>query len=184
MAVVAVLVGVGAPRCVEYVRLLAVEDTRTEAARLVRLEWARGGRVAIAANPVLATYVGPDLPLLPRYDPGLPLAAVARIAAAAPRCVAPLPSIDPARDEPALAAHAGTLVVTSDAPAPAFDRASTPPAAIAVLARRATLVADLTVEDHPAVRVYEAFDLNYVPLGGLASLRRPGPRLRLWRLPD
>jgi hypothetical protein len=82
-----------------------------------------------------------------------------------------------------LAGHEGALVVTSEAPAPHFERASTPAATLALLEREATLVADLAVERAPASRDFEAFDLNYVPWSDLGSLARPGPRMRLWRVP-
>jgi hypothetical protein len=148
----------------------------------VRSEWSRGGTVLVAANPVLASYVGPDLPQVPRYRLPLPDAAAARLAAEAPRCVTPPKSIDLAADAASLGRHAGALVVTSDPPAPLFDRASTPPAAIVVLERDATLVADLTTETQAAPRAYEPFDLNYLPDSGLDTLTRPGPRLRVWRV--
>jgi hypothetical protein len=186
ISVAAFVVGVGVPSCVQYVRLIAVEDTRVEAARLVRTEWTRGGRVLIAANPVLASYVGPDLPKLPLYDPPLPASVEQEVVARAPFCtraIEPLvlPSgVDPAQ---ALRAYAGALVITSDSPAPAFDRASTPPDLAAVLEREAALVTDLRVERSSRPRAYETLDLNYVPFTGLASLLRPGPRLRVWRIP-
>jgi 4-amino-4-deoxy-L-arabinose transferase-like glycosyltransferase len=186
VTVAAFVVGVGLPSCVQYVRLLAVEDTRVEAARLVEAEWARGGHVLIAANPVLASYVGPDLPQLPRYDPGLPPSVQHEIDARAPQCTRSLDllvvqsGMDPSD---ALRVYAGALVVTSDSPAPAFARASTPPDLAAALEGEAALVADLRVERTPAQRAYEVLDLNYVPFTGLASLIRPGPRLRIWRIP-
>jgi hypothetical protein len=186
LTVAAFVVGVGLPSCVEYVRLLGAEDTRVEAARIVEAEWARGGQVLIAANPVLASYVGPDLPQLPRYDPGLPPSIQHDVEARAPRCtrsIEPLvvrTGVDPSA---ALRAHPGALVLTSDSPAPAFERASTPPEVTAALEREATLVADLRIDDTAAPRAYEVLDLNYMPFTGLASLIRPGPRLRIWRIP-
>lgn len=174
-----VLIALGLPGNVAYVRLLAREDTRTEAAQLVEAEWARGGRVVMGANRILASYTGPDLPQLPRYDGGLPVDVERMLAARVPRCVAPLETTDDA----ALARVAGTLVVTSDAPNATFARASTPPALLAALERLATLEKDLPVERAAAARPREIFDLNYMPLGGFGSLDRPGPRLRLWRVP-
>ena len=184
--VAAFVVGVGLPACVEHVRLLAVEDTRVEAARLVTAEWTRGGRVLIAANPVLASYVGPDLPLLPRYDPSLPASVQREVEARAPLCTRALePLVLPSGVDPAVAlrAYAGALVVTSDPPGPAFARASTPPDVAAAFEREAMLVADLQIERSPVRREYEALDLNYMPFTGLASLVRPGPHLRFWRVP-
>lgn len=181
----AFVVGIGLPSCIQCDRLLATEDTRVEAAALVRAEWARGGRVLIAANPVLAGYVGPDLPVLPRYDPPLPESVQHDLETRAPRCARPLePLVLPAGVDvgEALRAYGGALVVTSDAPAPAFLRASTPPEIVAALQRHASLVTDLRVERYPAQRDYEVFDLNYVPFTGLRSLLRPGPRLRFWRV--
>jgi hypothetical protein len=105
--------------------------------------------------------------------------------ARAPRCARPLePLVLPAGVDPAeaLRAYAGALVVTSDPPAPAFLRASTPPDVVAALERHAALVRDLRVDRYPARRDYEAFDLNYMPFTGLRSLSRPGPRLRFWRI--
>jgi hypothetical protein len=183
---VAVLVVLNLPACVRYVRLLAIEDTRVEAARLVEAEWERGGRVVLAANPVLGCYAAPDVAQLPRYDPPLPQSVQDAVAARAPRCVRPLETLALAPDVPpsaALRPYAGALVVTADTPAPGFARATTPPEVTAVLAREATLVADLAVERSPAPRAYEVLDLNFVPFTGLDSLVRPGPRLRLWRVP-
>ena len=54
---------------------------------------------------------------------------------------------------------------------------------MALLERSATPVADYPVERAPGTRAYEIFDLSYVPFDGFATLERPGPRLRLWRLP-
>jgi hypothetical protein len=184
MVVVAGLVGLGLPGCVRYVRLLAVEDTRVEAARLVRAAWGRDERVVLAANPVLAVYVGPDLPPLPRFDPGIPPAVEQAIAARAPRCVHQMETLREPIDASGLRSYAGALVITVDPPAPFFERASTAPEVAALLAREATLVTDLVVERRPAARDYEVFDLNYVPFTGLGTLVRPGPRLRLWRVPD
>jgi hypothetical protein len=137
--------------------------------------------VAIAANPVLGSYVAPDLPSLPRYEGGLPSDVVAELEMRVPRCMQPTEFLSRAS---ALDAWANALVVTSDPPVPPFARAATPPDVLARLERNATLVADLPVELTPAARPYEIFDLNYVPLGGLATLRRPGPRLRVWRVPE
>ena len=184
--VAAFVVGVGLPSCVDHVRLLAVEDTRVEAARLVQAEWGRGGRVLIAANPVLATYVGPDLALLPRYDPSLPASLQREIESRAPLCMRSIePLVLPTTVHPsaALGAYAGALVITSDPPGPAFERASTPHDVTAALEREAVLEADLQVERKPMQREYEVLDLNYIPFTGLRSLLRPGPRLRFWRIP-
>jgi len=173
------LVALGLPGSVAYVRLLAVEDTRTEAARLVEAEWARGGRVVFAANPVLASYAAPDRPALPRYERGLPPDVERALAARAPHCGTPLETTQATT----LADLAGALVVTSDPPTSEFTRASTGPATTRMLEGDATLVADLTVERTPVERPYEVFDLNYVPLARLGSLTRPGPRMRFWRVP-
>ncbi len=185
VALAAFVVGIGLPSCVQYVRLLAIEDTRVEAAKLVRAEWARGGRVLIAANPVLSSYVGPDLAALPRYDPPLPATVLHAIETHAPHCTRPLESLtfpDGADASDALRPYAGALVITVDAPAPDFVRASTPPAVAAALAQHAALVGDLQVERYPAHRHYEVFDLDYVPFTGIRSLLRPGPRMRFWRV--
>jgi hypothetical protein len=185
LIVAAFVVGVGLPACVEHVRLLAVEDTRVEAARVVTAEWMHGGRVLIAANPVLASYVGPDLALLPRYDPSLPAAVRHDVESRAPLCTRSIePLVLPSGIDPAVAlrAYAGALVVTSDPPGPAFVRASTPAEVTAAIEREATLVADLQIERTPVHREYEVLDLNYMPFTGLASLVRPGPRLRIWRV--
>jgi hypothetical protein len=176
----------GLPDCVRYVRFLAVEDTRVEAARLVQQEWARGGRVVLAMNPFLGCYVAPDVAQLPRYDPGLPAADVTVLAERAPHCTRPLETLALSRaigERDALRDYAGALIVTADPPAPGFERASTPPEVVALLEREATIVADLRVERTPAERAYEVLDLNLVPFSGLASLLRPGPRVRLWRVP-
>src|SRR5690349_20533238 len=103
----------------------------------------------------------------------------------APRCVRPLePLVLPAGVDAtdALRPFAGALVVTSDSPAPAFARASTPPDVVAALERHAALVTDLRVDRYPARRDFEPFGLNYMPFSGLRSLLRPGPRLRFWRI--
>ena len=176
------LVGIGLPACIEHIRFLAIEDTRVEAARLVEAERARGGRVLLAANPVLGVYSSPDVPQLPHYTPDLPPAVAQEIAERVPLCTQPIGYVLPA-DAEALRAHAGALVVTTDAPTPTFATSSTPPDVMALLEGEATLVADLEIERWPAERRYEKLDLNYVPFTGLGSLRRPGPRLRVWRIP-
>jgi 4-amino-4-deoxy-L-arabinose transferase-like glycosyltransferase len=181
-----IAVVVGLPACIQYVRLLAIEDTRIEAARLVEQEWARGGRVVFATSPVFGSYVDPDIAQLPRYDPGLSESALQAIATAAPRCTqAPerLALPQGAAGSEALRAYAGALVVTADPPAPEHERASTRREVTALLEREATLVTDLEVSRVPVPREYEVFDLNLVPFTGLASLLRPGPRLRFWRVP-
>jgi hypothetical protein len=137
--------------------------------------------VLVAANPVLAPYVGPDLPPLPRYEGGLPADVTAELVARVPRCMQPIPVLSRAD---AMADAAGALVVTTDPPGLAFERATTPPAVLARLEREAALVADLDVERTPAPRRYEVFDLHYVPLDGMAPISRPGPRLRIWRVPQ
>jgi len=145
----------------------------------VEAEWARGGRVVFAANPVLASYAAPDRPALPRYERGLPPDVERALAARAPHCGTPLETTQATT----LADLAGALVVTSDPPTSEFTRASTGPATTRMLEGDATLVADLTVERTPVERPYEVFDLNYVPLARLGSLTRPGPRMRFWRVP-
>ena len=181
-AAVAGLVALGLPDCVRYVRLLAIEDTRVEAARLVEAEWARGGRVLVAANPVLASYVGPDLPRLPRYEGGLPADVERALAARAPRCVSRIETLGLTPGIHPLAADGGALVVTTDPPNPSFVRASTVPEVYAALARDATLERDLPVGTPPAASAYEVWDLDFHPFSGLAGLTRPGPHLRLWRV--
>ena len=178
---VAGMVALGLPECLQYVRLLGREDTRIEAARLIAAEWERGGRVLVAANPILGMYVGPDIAQLPRYEGGIPRHVEEMLVARAPRCIRPFETLSRATS---LDAYAGALVVTIDPPTPMFARATTPPAILTLLERQATPVADLTVEVAPAQRPYEVFDLNFVPPGGLETLRRPGPRLRLWRVPQ
>jgi hypothetical protein len=184
VVVVAGLVGLGLPGCLRYVHLLGIEDTRVEAARLVQEAWAKGERVVLAANPVLAPFVAPDVPALPTFNPGIPRAVEQTIAARAPRCVRPIETLRLPIDLAGLRGYAGALVITSDSPAPSFERASTPPEATALLATHARLVTDLIVERQPAARDYEVFDLDFVPFSGLATLVRPGPRLRFWRVPD
>jgi hypothetical protein len=181
-AAVAGLVALGLPDCVGFVRLLAVEDTRVEAARWIDAARARGTRIVVAANPVLATYVGPDLPALPRYEGGLPPDVERALAARAPRCLANVETVEIGPGTPTLAAHAGALVVTTAPPNPSFARASTTPATYAALAREATLEVDLPVGTPPPASAYEVWDLNYVPFSGFDALTRPGPHLQLWRV--
>src|SRR5262245_33635048 len=80
-----------------------------------------------------------------------------------------------------LADYAGGVVVTSEHPSAVFARVSTPPEWVALLERHARLLLDLPIERAPdPSRVYEPFELTYIPFTGLATLERPGPRLRVW----
>jgi hypothetical protein len=183
-------IAVGAPACIRYVRFLGIEDTRVEAARVMEEEWSRGGRALVAVHPIQGAYASPDVAHLPRYDPALPPSVIQAIAAREPRCaklietlVLPKSQDGEARGAEALLPFAGALVVTVDAPTPTFQPASTPPDVAALLEREATLVVDLQVERAPAERVREVLDLNYVPFTGVPSLVRPGPRVRVWRVP-
>jgi hypothetical protein len=131
-------------------------------------------------------YAGPDLPVPMRFEGMTPSAGpevdadigVPRWAFFEPRPGAP-------GDARRLLPCAGGLVVTSEHPSAAFARVSTSPDTLALLARHAEVVFDLPIEsaEDPS-RIYEPFDLQYVPFTGLGTLARPGPRIRAWRVPS
>jgi len=81
-----------------------------------------------------------------------------------------------------LAPWSNAIVVTSELREGPFARESTPAAAIADLERWAVLLADYPVEREADRRAWEP-DLNYAPMRGMATLLRPGPRLRVWYVP-
>lgn len=74
--------------------------------------------------------------------------------------------------------------MTSEHPSAVLARAGTKPEHVALLERHARVVVDLPIERvRDPSRVYEPFDLHYLPFTGLATLARPGPRMRVWRIP-
>ncbi len=93
------------------------------------------------------------------------------------------PAGDPA-DASRLRAYAGGVVVTSEHPSPVLARAGTKPDDVALLERHARVVLDIPIETVPdPTRVYEPFDLHYLPFTGLSTLARPGPHVRIWSVP-
>jgi hypothetical protein len=168
------LAGLALPSSLAHVRLLGIEDTRVGAARWIERHGSPARPVLIAGNPGSAMYSAPDLP------PRLPIPGAAEPSIA---WVEPPPG-DP-NDVRRLAGVAGRFVVTTEHPSPRFARASTPAETVALLERHARIVLDLPIERVPdPARVYEPFDLNYLPFTGLGTLARPGPHIRIWQVPD
>jgi hypothetical protein len=166
------IVGLALPPSLEHLRLLATEDTRVAAATWI--ERHPDETVYLAGNPGSLWYGGPDV-APPLRVPGQPDVVV--------RYFEPPPG-DPA-DARRLLPYAGGVVVTSEHPSLVLARASTKPDDVALLARHAQVVVDLPIETVPdPSRVYEPFDLHYVPFTGLSTLVRPGPHVRIWKVPS
>jgi hypothetical protein len=169
------LVALGLPATLQHLRLLATEDTRVEAARWIERHQAAGDAIFLTGNAAAVGYAGPDvmMPIRPaEAEPGKP---------------PPLRYFDPppgdANDATRLARFAGGYVVTTEHPLPKFWL-STPREQIALLERHARVVLDLPFEREPdPTRVYEPFDLHYIPFTGLGTLSRPGPHIRVWSVP-
>jgi hypothetical protein len=189
VAVATLLVAIGLPACLAYDHLIAQEDTRVESARWLAQHVRPDAAVFLPGNLLTAIYLGPDLPkplsvtglppdraeaLQARMPPRFPhrrryLLRPARYAASPP---------GPGR----LASWENGIVVTSETREGPFAKESTPADLVADLERHAVLLADYPVERSPGPRTYEP-DLNYVPMRGMSTLRRPGPRLRIWYVP-
>jgi dolichyl-phosphate-mannose-protein mannosyltransferase len=191
-AAVAVLVAVGLPACVEYVTLLAREDTRVASARWLETHVRPDARVFLPTDIGGVVYVGPDLQRPFEPFEGLTLPAD-RLAALLDRIGPPFPRTwrfigpgvmgDAAARDRDPAGWANGIVVTSELGAYPFRPYDTAPDAIRFLERHAVLVQDYPIERRPAARVYEQVDLNYAPFRGAATLLRPGPRIRIWYVP-
>ena len=185
-----VLVALGLPSCLAYDSLIAHEDTRVEAARWLRTHVRRDARVFLPGTIMTALYVGPDLPrafVLPEELPPGELEALRRrMSPPFPdpwRFFSPSEGYAGGRTGPErLAPWSNGIVVTSELREGPFERESTSQAAIADLERYAILLADYPVEHNIARRAWEP-DLNYVPMRGMTSFARPGPRLRVWYVP-
>jgi hypothetical protein len=172
------LVALGLPVCVEHLRLLATEDTRVAAANWIAAH--DDGPVFLSGNAAAVAYAGPDVPL-PIRPPG-PRDSASDVPAPPPIRYFEPPPGDVA-DAWRLARYAGGYVVTSEHPLPKFWL-STPHDQIELLERHARVVLDVPFERQPdPTRVYEPFDLHYIPFTGLRTLSRPGPRMRVWAIP-
>lgn len=183
VAAVVIIAGVSLPDCIAYDRLLGIEDTRVTAATWLA---AHAGERAIVVSPsvVAMAYSGPDLPGSIRFvrAPGAEGGVVVQAGAHPVRSFQPAGGVD--ADAARLLPYAGALVVTSEHHAPNFERASTPASDLALLARHARLVLDLPIErTRTSDRIYEPFDLNYMPFSGFDTLLRPGPHLKIWDVP-
>jgi hypothetical protein len=172
-AVTLAIVTLALPSSLAHVRLLATEDTRVTAATWIERHASDGVPVYLGGTPGSIGYGGPDV-APPIRVPGVPDVVV--------RYFAPPPG-DPA-DARRLLAYGGGVVVTSEHPSPVLARAGTKPEDVALLERHAHVVLDLPIEVTPdPSRVYEPFDLHYLPFTGLSTLARPGPHMRIWAVP-
>ena len=186
----AALVALGLSSSLQYLSLIGREDTRVAAARWLRAHVRPDARVFLPGNVMTAGYVGPDLPrafVLPE-DLSPATLEVLRMKLSPPfphtwRFFAPPGDGggSPAGPE-RLAPWSNAIVVTSELREGPFAGESTPAAAIADLERWAVLLADYPVEREADRRAWEP-DLNYAPMRGMATLLRPGPRLRVWYVP-
>jgi hypothetical protein len=175
----ALLAAAAVPPLAGYLRLLATDDTRVAAAAWLERSLPAAERVTVLCD----AYGGPDLP-----QPAAAVMAVGlRPAMLGTRLACPerrRVSTGATIVDPDLfrAVHRGAVVVTCEHPTTGFGIGSTPPALVALLEREADLLADFPVEVGSAARRYEPFDRNFAPLVGAATLSRPGPRLRIWRV--
>jgi hypothetical protein len=167
------IAGLALPSSIQHDRLLATEDTRVTAARWIERHRADGAPIYLGGTPGSIGYGGPDV-APPIHVPGVPDVDV--------RYFEPKPG-DPG-DARRLLPYAGGVVVTSEHPSPLLERAGTKPADVALLERHGRVVLYLPIEHAPdPSRVYEPFDLHYLPFTGLATLARPGPHVRIWEVP-
>lgn len=179
-AVTALLVAGAVPGIASYLRLLAVEDTRVAAAGWLASSLPAGERVTVLCDH----YAGPDV-----VQPAMALTAFdLGSSVLGPRLACPqrLPvSAGMAVGDPDFfrALYRGKVVVTCEHPDAGHQTGSTPAPLLALLEREGTLLADFPVERSPGVRRWEPFDRHYVPFVGAGTLARPGPRLRIWRVP-
>ena len=188
--VAAALVALGLSSCLPYLSLIAREDTRVTAARWLQAHVRPDARVFLPGNVMTAGYLGPDLPRAFALPAELSPTAVDVLRK---KLSLPFPHTwrffappgdragSPAGPE-RLAPWSNAIVVTSELREGPFAHESTPAAAIADLERWAILLADYPVEREPDRRAWEP-DLNYAPMRGMATLLRPGPRLRVWYVP-
>jgi Dolichyl-phosphate-mannose-protein mannosyltransferase len=190
VAAVVALVAVGLPSCLAYDHLLAQEDTRVSSARWLRENVRPDARIFLPGDIMTAIYVGPDIarPLggtadIPpervaevraRIGPGFP---TLRRYFMVPRGYSAGP---PGAGR--LAPWANGIVITSELREGVFAAPSTPLEVIRDLESHAVLLADYPVERQPDGRVYEP-EMNYMPMRGLRTLIRPGPRIRIWYIP-
>jgi hypothetical protein len=190
LVAVAALIAIGLPSCLAYDHLLAQEDTRVASARWLRTNVRPDARIFLPGDIMTAIYVGPDLA---RPLGGLADMPAERVAEVRARIGPPFPAARryfvPPQDYSAgrpgagrLAPWANGIVITSELRDGVFAAHSTPVAAIQDLERHAVLLADYPVERQPDGRVYEP-EMNYVPMRGLGTLIRPGPRIRIWYIP-
>jgi len=189
LSAAAVLVALGLPACIAYDRLLAREDTRVTAARWLRANVRPDAVVFLPGSILLPGYLGPDLPR-PTFDPHV--LPPERAAALTARMDPPFPRrrffVPPAHydERPAgrerLAPWSNSVVVTSELYDGPFAKESTAPELVSELERHGVLLADYPVIAAEGTRTYEP-EMNFVPMRGIATLARPGPRLRIWYVP-
>ena len=149
----AVLLLPAAVRDVKLIRLLRREDTRTLARKWIVEHVPRGARIATTdATP----YGKPQLPGDYRLIPFAPLAAL--------------------RSE-------GVHWVLSDSSPLRFYSPGPNAKQLAELQAKATLAFDVDpVKPGAPEPIFDAADAFYAPLRHIASMTRPGPRIRIWKL--
>jgi len=190
VATFAALIAFGLPSSLDYVSLIAREDTRVASARWLREHVRPDARIFLPGKLMVAGYIGPDLPRafgLPKEMSEERRRQVEeKLSRPFPqtwRFFAPPPAYAqrPAGRE-RLAPLANGIVVTSEMPDEPFAQYCCSPEALRDLERYAVLLQDYPVERTPDGRTYE-HDLNYVPFRGMRTLTRPGPRIRIWYVP-
>jgi hypothetical protein len=175
-AVLTIVVAGNVPELAAYLRLVTTEDTRVAAARWIVTELPAGEVLHLACG----RFGAPDLPASALDPPfaGLPLPA------ACTRRRVLVPSYRPVGSAGELQQSYGHgVTITCDPPAESFSRFSTPAPTLRALERDGRLLAEFDPGMTPGRRVWEPFDQNYLPLAGAGTIRRPGPRIRLWRVP-
>jgi 4-amino-4-deoxy-L-arabinose transferase-like glycosyltransferase len=154
---IAILAGVLAPaivRDVKLIRLLRREDTRSLARKWIVEHVPRGAR--IAASDARTPYGKPQLPLDYQLVPLAPTAE--------------------------LRAQKVNWILADSSPL-RFYSPGPSAAELAELDRDATLLFDVDpVKPGAPDPVFDAADAFYAPLRHIASMSRPGPRIRVWRL--
>jgi hypothetical protein len=180
---------VRAPAAIAFVTLIASEDTRVSAARWLEANVAPDARVFLPGGPLYIGYVGPTL--RPKAAPDRSLAPELkaeierRTPESFPRTWRFARALARGEDGERIPRRfAGSIIVTAEHGAPVFDVAMTSPDFIRMLERNARLLADFPIEREPGPRVYEPRDLNFSPVAGAGTLLRPGPRIRIWSVPN
>ena len=151
----AVLLLPAAVRDVKLIRLLRREDTRTLARKWIVAHVPRGARIATSD---MTPYGKPQLPADYQLIP-----------------LAPLPT---------LRSQGVHWVLSDSSPLRFYSRGPTP-AELEELQSGATLAFEVDpVKPGAPEPVFDAADAFYAPLRHIASMTRPGPRIRIWKLRD